>query len=168
MKPQFVFEEPHVVGMKNVRRPMVCYFLKENRQRLKRRQELLRRRTSVFIMSASQRKEVETHEREQRTNAGSKLEQTVSTVSEESEPVKSSQLVEETTAVKQQTEMGEAAEETVQPNEDTDILARREAMEGDIVNHCRTNRTMKSQSSVVWLLVAFLVAAIAASMHFYW
>ena len=34
--------------MKNVPFPMVCYFLKENRLRIQRKKELVRRRKSVF------------------------------------------------------------------------------------------------------------------------
>eukprot|EP00118_Oscarella_pearsei_P025486 m.308265 g.308265 ORF g.308265 m.308265 type:complete len:699 (+) comp43651_c0_seq1:3181-5277(+) len=47
-KPNFIFVNQHEVKMKNVPHPMVCYFLQENTLRIRRRNELVQRKRSVY------------------------------------------------------------------------------------------------------------------------
>lgn len=157
MKPQFVFVEPHVVGMKNVCEPMVCFFLKENRQRQVRIVELRKRRPSV---SASQQTgEVQLSA----SSLRARLEQSVSAVREDDDSVETCPLIGETTVDGQDTEQqgDTVAEETLQTTEDRDNQTRTERNRS---RDCHRSPTLQYNSSTVLVLAALLIGVTAVAV----
>ena len=139
------------MGMKNVRQPMVCYFLKEDRKRGNRHHELMVRKTSVSLMSDSQ------------TKKGEKQPQMMKPkVSESSirEDACDNAKQSEGDLAEHHTETDE--EETFQ-KDDMDDQARSATTEGAKYASLKS----PTESPVVWLVVPLLFAAIAVAC-FYW
>ena len=162
MKPNFVFEDPHVVPMKNIQCPMPCYFLVDNKERHQRRLDLLMRRPS--LVATPRIHEVESSSDRQRrrvsTNACPLL-----PVKEENEPrplEKSRQLVELATPPEQSEHRSETGQETLASLRNA--YSKRGAMAEERAAGLFESRTL---NSIVWLLSAILIATLAACIAIY-
>jgi hypothetical protein len=182
-KPHYVFEDPHVVGMKNVRQPMVCYFLKENKKRGNRHHELLIRRTSVFLLSVSNPQPTEDEQQPRKKVSQSSLREPITeddsmtlNHAKQSKEAPAEYYKEESDGDETDVEKigGEeiGGEETDEGNtmrkEDIDYQTGSETTEE--VKHASYSLgspTVKYESPMVWLMIPFLFAAVAVAC-FYW
>ena len=155
MKPHFVFEDPRVVRMKNVQRPVLCYFLVENKKRAVRRRDLLKRVASS--VGAPRAYEVKRGDQE-REKINARKEFSLSTVSEENEltPVEKSDDM--TTPLGQESEHhSEYPSDTVPETVPSDTGYQK----GDPVAERPAVVAVALTSSIVWLVVAVLIAIAA-------
>ena len=161
MKPQFVFEDPHVVRMKNVRRPMLCYFLVENKERIARRLHLLKRRASLVPVPQVYQVEGKDGQRARGKIRGNSY-FSLSSVTEENEPSpieNSGQHFEVITTPGQETERhSKTVPETIASLRSAGTCYQKGWPE--IAAGLFESPTL--HPSIVWLVVAFLIAAIAA------
>jgi guanylate cyclase soluble subunit beta len=159
MKPHFVFEQPHLVTMKNIPRPVLCYFLVENKERISRMLHLKERRASlvpvprVFEGKAQQNS---------LGNMGENTKFALSSITEENKPIQRETYEAVTSTTHEIERHSEAVQSSIASPRKAGTRYQKEKAPREKITASPTLHL-----SIVWLVVAFLITGVAfvIAMH---